>query len=191
MKDLIKREIKKYLMEVRVPRNERIELYRDDNLIIVVPLTHRALMKYANRCQWCINNDIHEWENYHQGLSCVIIQRNPQKIKIGITGRPTASEIFVLRQFETENSTFEDVNDMLEYNFENEENLEEYYDDLIIDFNNFATNIVYYGGISSSMCYDMEDNLIQNFGHNINDIPNMTPEIIGIMDNYLTSNRIE
>ena len=59
------------LIEVRVPRSERIELYRDDNLIIVVPLTHRALLKYANRCQWCINNDISEWEDYHQGLSCV------------------------------------------------------------------------------------------------------------------------
>jgi hypothetical protein len=38
------------LIEVRVPRNERIELYRDDDLIIVVPLTHRALRKYSNRC---------------------------------------------------------------------------------------------------------------------------------------------
>jgi hypothetical protein len=177
------------LIEVRVPRNERIELYRDDNLIIVVPLTHRALRKYSNRCQWCINSDINEWENYHQGLSCVIIQRNPQKIKIGITGRPTASEIFVIRQFETENSTFDDVSRMLEYDFENEENLEQYYEDLISNFSNFATNIVYYGGISSSMCFDMEDNLIQNFGYNISDVPNITPEIVKIMDNYLESSR--
>ena len=179
------------LIEVRVPREERIELYRDENVIIVVPLTHRALRKYANRCQWCINNDISEWEDYHQGLSCVIIQRNPQKIKIGITGNPTASEIFILRQFETENSTFEDVNQMLEYDFENEEILENYYDDLISDFSNFATNIVYYGGISESMSFDMEDNLIQNFGYGISDVPNMTPEIIKIMDDYLVSNRPE
>lgn len=177
------------LIEVRVPREERIELYRDDNLIIVVPLTHRALRKYANRCQWCINSDIDEWENYHQGLSCVIIQRNPQKIKVGITGLPTASEIFILRQFETENSTFDDITKMLDYDFETEENLENYYEDLISDFTNFATNIVYYGGQSSSMCFDMEDNLIQNFGYSISDVPNLTPEIIKIMDNYLESNR--
>jgi hypothetical protein len=95
----------------------------------------------------------------------------------------------VIRQFETENSTFDDVSRMLEYDFENEENLEQYYEDLISDFSNFATNIVYYGGISSSMCFDMEDNLIQNFGYNISDVPNITPEIVKIMDNYLESSR--
>lgn len=179
------------LIEVRVPRSERIELYRDDNLIIVVPLTHRALKKYANRCQWCINNDINEWENYHQGLSSVIIQRNPQKIKVGITGNATATEIFQLRMLDTESSTLEDLNQMLQYNFETEEIAENYYDDLISDFSNFATNIVYYGGQSDSMCFDMENNLIQNFGYNINDVPNMSPEIIKIMDNYLESNRPE
>ena len=177
------------LVEVRVPREERIELYRDDNLIIVVPLTHRALNKYANRCQWCINNDIDEWENYHQGLSSVIIQRNPQKIKIGITGNATATEIFQLRMLNTESSTLDDVNQVLQYNFETEDDAENYYDELISDFSNFATNIVYYGGQSDSMCFDMEDNLIQNFGYNINDVPNMSPEIIKIMDNYLESNR--
>jgi len=179
------------LIEIRVPRDERIELYKDDNLIIVVPLTHRALKKYANRCQWCINNDIDEWENYHQGLSCVIIQRNPQKIKVGITGNATATEIFQLRMLDTESSTLEDVNQMLQYNFETEEIAENYYDKLISDFSNFATNIVYYGGQSDSMCFDMEDNLIQNFGYNISDVPNMSPEIIKIMDNYLESNRPE
>ena len=179
------------LIEIRVPRDERIELYRDDNLIIVAPLTHRALKKYANRCQWCINNDIDEWENHHQGLSSVIIQKKPQKIKVGITGNATATEIFQLRMLDTESSTLEDVNQMLQYNFENEEIAENYYDELISDFSNFATNIVYYGGQSDSMCFDMEDNLIQNFGYNINDVPNMLPEIIKIMDNYLESNRPE
>ena len=179
------------LIEVRVPRSERIELYRDDNLIIVVPLTHRALLKYANRCQWCINNDISEWEDYHQGLSCVIIQRNPQKIKVGITGNATATEIFELRMLDTESSTLEDVNQILEYNFETEEIAENYYDELISDFSNFATNIVYYGGESESICFDMEDNLLENFNYDITNVPNMTPEIIGIMDNYLVNNRIE
>jgi hypothetical protein len=179
------------LVEIRVPREERIELYRDNNLIIVIPLTHRALKKYAHRCQWCINNDIVEWQNYHQGLSCVIIQRNPQKIKVGVTDNATATEIFQLRMLSTESSTLEDINQMLQYNFETEEIAENYYDELISDFSNFATNIVYYGGQSDSMCFDMEDNLIQNFGYNINDVPNISPETIKIMDNYLESNRPE
>ena len=179
------------LVEVRVPREERIELYRDDNLIIVVPLTHRALIKYANRCQWCINNDISEWEDYHQGLSCVIIQRNPQKIKFGITGNATATEIFELRMLETGSSELEDVNQILEYNFETEEIADKYYKKLISDFSNFATNIVYYGGESESICFDMEDNLLENFNYDITNVPNITPKIIGIMDNYLVNNRIE
>ena len=178
-------------MESRAPREERIELLRDENLIIVVPLTHRALMKYANRCQWCINNDISEWEDYHQGLSCVIIQRKPQKIKSGITGKATASEIFQLRMLETGSSELDDVNYMLEYHFRNEKVADKYYKNLIGDFSNFATNIVYYGGESESMCFDMEDNLLENFDYDITNVPNMTPEIIGIMDNYLINNRIE
>jgi hypothetical protein len=191
MKFIITEKQNDLLLEVRVPREERIELLRDENLIIVVPLTHRALMKYANRCQWCINNDISEWEDYHQGLSCVIIQRNPQKIKAGITGKATASEIFQLRMLETGSSELDDVNYMLEYHFKNEKVADKYYENLISDFSNFATNIVYYGGESESMTFDMEDNLLENFNYGITDIPNMTPEIIKIMDDYLMNNRIE
>ena len=35
--------IRRILKEVRVPRSERVELYKDENIIVVVPLTHRAL----------------------------------------------------------------------------------------------------------------------------------------------------
>ena len=110
---------------------------------------------------------------------------------MGITGNATATEIFELRMLDTESSTLEDVNQILEYNFETEEIAENYYDELISDFSNFATNIVYYGGESESMCFDMEDNLLENFNYDITNVPNMTPEIIGIMDNYLVNNRIE
>ena len=55
-----------------------------------------------------------------------------------------------------------------------------YYENLISDFSNFATNIVYYGGESESMTFDMEDNLLENFNYGITNVPNMTPEIIKI-----------
>ena len=80
---------------------------------------------------------------------------------------------------------------MLEYHFKNEKVADKYYENLISDFSNFATNIVYYGGESESMCFDMEDNLLENFNYDITNVPNMTSEIIGIMDNYLVNNRIE
>jgi hypothetical protein len=31
----------------------------------------------------------------------------------------------------------------------------------------------------------MEDNYLPDYGYNINDIPNVTPEVIKIMDDYL------
>ena len=75
----LQESIRRIVKEVRVPRNERVELYKDNNIIVVVPLTHRALQKYATNCQWCINDDKGEWEDYHKGKHAVIIQRNPKK----------------------------------------------------------------------------------------------------------------
>jgi hypothetical protein len=50
-------------------------------------------------------------------------------------------------------------------------------------------NTVYYG--NEKDIYDSGDNYLRSFGYNISDIPNMTPEIIYIMDGYLESNRPE
>ena len=52
--------LKEKITEARVPRKERVQLYKDENIIVVVPLTHKALQKYAHQCQWCINDDKNE-----------------------------------------------------------------------------------------------------------------------------------
>lgn len=170
--------------EVRVPRDERVELYKDDNIIVVVPLTHRALQKYANSCQWCINDDISEWEDYHKGKHAVIIQRNPKKVKIGITNNPIPSEIFVMSRWDEGGYTFKDTCGILGYQFKDETELKDYYVNISNDINNFATNIVYYSPTNG--IYDMEDNYLWNFNYKISDVPNVTPEVIKIMDDYLT-----
>ena len=179
----MKELIRKVLKEVRVPRSERVELYKDDNIIVVVPLTHRALKKYAHECQWCINSDLDEWEDYHKGKHAVIIQRNPKKPKIGITGNPTASEIFLLAKWDNNQSSFEDVCQMLDYEFRNDRTMSDYYVTISNDINNFATNIVYYS--PETGIYDQEDNFLWNFNIEINDIPNVKPKVIEIMDDYL------
>ena len=174
------------LNEGRVPRSERVELYKDENIIVVVPLTHRALQKYAHQCQWCINDDLGEWEDYHKGKHAVIIQRNPKRDKIGISGRETDEEIFLIAKFDNGESTFDDICKMLEYDFLDEEEMKDYYVTISNDINNFSTNIVYYspeGGV-----YDMGDNYLWNFNYEITDIPNVTPEVIQIMDDYLQEN---
>jgi len=184
LQESIRKVLKEELNEVRVPRSERVELYKDDNIIVVVPLTHRALQKYAHQCQWCINDDIHEWEDYHKGKHAVIIQRNPKKPKIGITGNPTASEIFLLAKWDNNQSSFEDVCQMLDYEFRNDRTMSDYYVTISNDINNFATNIVYYS--PETGIYDQEDNFLWNFNIEINDIPNVKPKVIEIMDDYLT-----
>ena len=171
--------------EVRVSRNERVQLYKDGNIIVVVPLTHRALKKYANSCQWCINSDLSEWEDYHQGLHAIIIQRNPKKIKIGITGRPIPSEIFLIRKWVNNESSFEDVCEMLDYEFRDYRTMSDYFINITNDINNFATNIVYYSPTNG--IYDMEDNYLGDYNYKISDIPHITPEVIGIMDEFLGS----
>jgi hypothetical protein len=182
----IRRILREELNEVRVPRSERVELYKDDNIIVVVPLTHRALQKYAHQCQWCINDDKGEWEDYHKGKHAVIIQRNPKKPKIGITGHPTASEIFLLAKWDNNQSSFEDVCQMLDYEFRNDRTMSDYYVTISNDINNFATNIVYYS--PKTGIYDQEDNFLWNFNIEINDIQNVKPKVIEIIDDYIQKN---
>ena len=177
------RILRKELNEIRVPIDERVELYKDDNIIVVVPLTHRALQKYAHRCQWCINDDKGEWEDYHKGLHAIIIQRNPKKPKIGITGQPVPSEIFLLNKWDNNDASFEDVCQMLEYEFRKNIEMVDYYVTISNDINNFGINIVYYS--PENGIYDQEDNFLWNFNYEISDIPNVTDEVIKIMDDYL------
>ena len=177
----LQEHIRKVLREARVPRNERIQLYKDENIIVVVPLTHEALKKYAHKCQWCINDDRLEWEGYHRG-SMIIIQRNPKKPKTGITGHPIPSEIFIMGRWDEGGYRFKDVCEILGYNFKDEVEMGDYFVTVFNDINNFATNIVYYD--QENGIYDQEDNFLWNYGYEISDIPNVTPEVIKIMNEF-------
>ena len=170
------------ISEVRVPKKEREEIYKDDNIIVVVPLTHRALQKYATNCQWCINSDLGEWEDYHKGKHAIIIQRNPKKPKIGITGFPIASELLLLDRWEEGGYDRDSVESILNYKFKDEKEMDEYFQSIGNDINDFMTNVVYYsptGGL-----YDMEDNHIWNYHLEVTDVPNVTPEIRNTIDEY-------
>jgi len=170
--------------EARVPRDERHQLYKDENIIVVVPLTHRALRKYAHGCKWCINDDEDEWEEYHKNKHVVIIQRIKKEDNIGITGFSTSEEIFYINKYNNDESSFEDVCEFLDYDFDSKDEMLDYYSDLIKDINNFSTNIVYY----SEYVYDMGDNNLGEFNFKITDIRNITDEVIKIIEDYLNEN---
>lgn len=184
-KDIKSFERHEIINEVRVPREERVQLYKDDNIIVIVPLTHRALKKYAIGCKWCINSDYGEWEDYHKGNHVIIIQRKAKVPIIGITNNQTSNEIFWLAKWDNNESSFEDVCEILDYEFRNDRTMSDYYLNLTKDINNFSTNIVYYSPSSGSV-YDMEDNLFANFNLNINDVPNVNKDIIEIIGNYFS-----
>lgn len=169
--------------ELRVRKEERVQIHKDHNIIVVVPLTHRALRKYANSCQWCINSDLEEWQDYHRGNHAIIIQRNPIKPKIGVTENPVPEEIFTIAKWDRGESSFEDVCQMLNYEFRNEMSLAAYYKQ-ISTIEGLATNIVYYSPTFG--VYDMEDNLFSNFNLEIGDVPNVSEETIEIIDTYFS-----
>ncbi len=75
---------------------------------------------------------------------------------------------------------------MLDYEFRNDRTMSDYYVTISNDINNFATNIVYYS--PENGVYDQEDNFLWNFNIEINDIPNVKPKVIEIMDDYLQEN---
>ena len=161
MKELIRKILRETIItESRVKKSDRIDIYRDKNVIVVAPLTHRSLQKYASECAWCINHDVEDWELYHQGNIAIIIQRKPKNNKIGDTGQETPEEIY----------------DFTHNGFDSLEE-EDYYDELIGDIENFDLNIVYYNP-QSDITYDKGDNCLTSFGYSIHDIPHITEEII-------------
>jgi len=185
LQETIRRVLREEINEVRVPRDERVELYKDDKIIVVVPLSHKALQKYANRCQWCINDDLSEWEDYHKGKHAIIIQRNPKKNKKGITGMETEGEIFLLSRLDDGVYDWKTVTEILGYDFGgSKEKALDYFMKISNDINNFNLNIVYYS--PENGIYDMEDNFLWNYNFEITDIPNVPAEVIKIMDEYLT-----
>lgn len=148
------------ITEGRVKKSDRIDIYRDKNVIVVAPLTHEALKKYASECAWCINSDKYEWTHYHQGKIVVIIQRKPKNNKIGETEQETPEEIYYFT-----------------YNGTRNEEEDDYFDELISSVSNFDTNIVYYNP-EDEIIYDKGDNRMNDFGYSIYDIPHITEEII-------------
>ena len=181
------RYLKRYddmINEGRVKRSERLDVFRNDDIIVVMPLTHNALRKYANKCQWCINDDIHEWQDYHKGKHVVIIQRKPKGTKKGVTGKSTAEEIYVLNRWDSGNWDIDAVEQTLEYQFRNETSMERYLLELTSDASNFATDIVYYSPESGSV-YDMEDNNLADCNKDIYDVPNMALVIVDIINDFI------
>ncbi len=143
MKIIISESQYKILSEVRVPRKDRIELYRDNNIVIVVPLTHEALKKYATKCQWCINDDKTMFEDFHAGKSILIIQRQfKPRISKTIPNYTTGQEIFTYAKYLDGEWDINMVKNVTGISWIDEKEIENTWYDLTEDINNFIKHLI-------------------------------------------------
>ena len=83
MKIIITEEQKNNLFvinEVRVKESDRVKLYEDDKLLVVVPLTHKASCKYGANTPWCVavpSEDEHFNEYTNNGILIYFIIKSP------------------------------------------------------------------------------------------------------------------
>jgi hypothetical protein len=83
MKIIITEEQKKKLFQIkegRVKASDRIKVYEDDNILVVVPLTHMASCKYGAKTPWCVavpSNDEHFNEYSENGILFYFIIKSP------------------------------------------------------------------------------------------------------------------
>lgn len=69
----------KIFLEGKVSKSDKVDIYRDDNYIVIRPLTHKASCKYGAYTSWCISvpGDEYIFNNNIQDCCVIfIIQRN-------------------------------------------------------------------------------------------------------------------
>jgi hypothetical protein len=83
MKIIITEEQNKKLFQIkegRVKASDRIKVYEDDKILVVVPLTHMASCKYGAKTPWCVavpSNDEHFNEYTENGILFYFIIKSP------------------------------------------------------------------------------------------------------------------
>jgi hypothetical protein len=76
----IKKNNRKQIKEGRVKASDRIKVYEDDKILVVVPLTHMASCKYGAKTPWCVavpSNDEHFNEYTENGILFYFIIKSP------------------------------------------------------------------------------------------------------------------
>lgn len=154
---------------------------------MIVPLTHNALTKYTIDCQWCINSDLYEFEEYHKDKMVLIIQRKEIPYKDGLYGgEDTSEEIHDFQKYIDESYDMDYLQNIKNYDID-ESNIENALKKLTSDYSNFRLSVVYYN-IDDNNIVDMGNNYINQYGFTLNDIPNITAEVIDIIKEYKDSN---
>lgn len=132
MRIIITEEQFKSLNEVRVKSQDRVKLYQDDNLLVVVPLTHTASCKYGANTKWCTavpSNSSHYEEYTKEGVLIYFIITSPYKD----TNKPQ----YKFAYYESFNPNFQESNgwyDMSDYQLPQDEEALDAIDKNLIKF---------------------------------------------------------
>ena len=107
----------KILKEVRVPRDERVEVYKDDLTLVIRPLTHRASCKYGHGTPWCTavpSNETHFDQYTADGeLYYVILYKEDAD-----GNRYEFYKLALFKKSTTKNESWYDIKDKRVYNID-------------------------------------------------------------------------
>lgn len=80
---LIKKLLREALLkEVSVKKDERVDIYRDNQFIVVRPLSERASCKYGAFTKWCISAPSSgAWDEYNSDIIIIMILQKNYKIE--------------------------------------------------------------------------------------------------------------
>lgn len=77
MESLIRKLLREELVEGSVKKDEKVDIYRDNDYVVVRPLTARASCKYGAFTKWCTSAPgSGAWESNPNVVKIIIIQRN-------------------------------------------------------------------------------------------------------------------
>jgi len=130
--------------EFKVDQSEYIELYRDSDFILTIPLTHKASKKYGSGTKWCTTNrECDKDFNNHIKLGIlgyIVIRDNELKNKFGsnafaiyrlFNGDPNR---FIA--FDDQNNEYRNGESWLMNKFDRQDKLFQYYK-MLKQFNNY------------------------------------------------------
>ena len=120
VKDIPLTESKKLLnlKEGRVKASDRIKVYEDDKILVVVPLTHMASCKYGAKTPWCVavpSNDEHFNEYSDNGILFYFIIKSPYEY-----GDIKEYKFAYYKSFNVNMEEFDGWYDMSDYRYDEE-----------------------------------------------------------------------
>lgn len=165
------KSFEKFIMEGKVSKNEKIDIYRDNNYIVVEPLTHKASCKYGAFSKWCISVP---------NTSYIFDEGSPNHIIFIIQKNFTPTNIENIQKFLFLKEKYDDGEDLTEDEMDIKAELE--YDMTGYDFSKIC---IIQNKDKSVDIWDFNNNLInENHYRTIYDLP-IDNKVLDIIDNYL------